>query len=426
MKHGKKILSLALSLLMLLSLVGIAASATGTPEIKNIIYLIGDGMGPSHLAAYKHYRSVEQLNMEKFPIAGYQVTRSFGGILTDSAAGGTALACGVHTWVNAVGVYPDDPAGALRYPMNLRELAAEQGMKTGIVVTKSSDDATPAAFSSHTSARGNSEDINKQQLNSGIDVLMGAATGYISAEQAQEKGYAYATDRAEMQAVAQGKLIGQYVSAEVKNGLGQAGAPSLKEMAEKAIGLLDNDNGYFLMIEGSTIDSYSHSNEMEGMLDAFQGFEDTIAYVLDYAQTRQDTIVVITADHETGGIKFDADKNEYYFTTGGHTNTNVPYFAYVPDGVATTFVNGQQLLNIDIPKNIARTCGWGDDVFPRETLTPAGKILEEPLNEAKDVKTGIALFFDMFKDFMPQSLLDAIRSIYFMLVDGIGAIIGMF
>lgn len=423
MKFSKKLLSIALVLTMLLTLCSVAASAAATPQIKNIIYMIGDGMGPNHLAAYKQYRNVAQLNMEKFPIGGYQTTRSFGKILTDSAAGGTALACGTHTWVNAVGVYPGDPFALLRYPKNLREVAAEQGMKTGIVVTKSSDDATPATFSAHTYARGNSEVINDQQLNSGIDVLMGASTGFISAAQAKEKGYAYATNRTEMKAVNKGKLIGQYDGGELKNGLGKAKAPSLKEMAEKAIGLLENKKGFFLMIEGSTIDSYSHGNDMAGMLDAFQGFEEAIAYVLNYAKTKQDTIVVITADHETGGIKYDEAKKEFYFTTGGHTNTDVPYFAYVPTGAATSFKDDQHLLNIDIPRNIAKTCGWSADAFPSETLTDTGKSLEFLIKFGKDLESEVT---DALGDVLPDFAVTVINVAWLAFVDGIAAIINLF
>lgn len=426
MKFGKKLLSVVMIVVMLAAFGGVAASAAETPEIKNIIYMIGDGMGPNHLAAYKHYNNIEQLNMEKFPVAGYQVTRSFGKILTDSAAGGTALACGIHTWVNAVGVYPDDPFALLRYPMNLRELAAEQGMKTGIVVTKKSDDATPAAFSSHTYSRGNSETINEQQLSSGIDVLMGAETGYISNAQATEKGYAYATDRTGMNTVASGKLIGQFDGGQLKNGLGKENAPSLKEMSEKAIKLLENDKGFFLMIEGSTIDSYSHSNEMEGMLDAFEGFENTIEYVLNYAKARTDTMVVITADHETGGIKYDEAKKEYYFTSGGHTNTNVPYFAYVPDGTKTPFKDGVQLLNKDIPQYIAQTCGWGDDLFPRQTMTKAGDVLEVPIKAVAAVTGAVSTALGFVASILPDFLTKGIETVWIGFVDGIAAIVNLF
>ena len=424
--HTKKIIAVLMTLLLTVSVLGVLGSAQETAQIKNIIYLIGDGMGPNHLAAYKHYKGISQLNMEKFPIAGYQNTRSFGGLQTDSAAGGTALACGIRTWINAVGVYPTDPTALTTYPMNLCELAEEKGMKSGIVVTKSSDDATPAVFSAHTSDRGNSEDINAQQLAGSIDVLMGASTGYIDKAAAEAKGFAYAATRDEMNAVNSGKLIGQYVSADVKKGLGEGSAPSLRAMAEKAVSLLENDNGFFLMIEGSTIDSFSHSNEMEGMLDAFQGFEDAVDYALNYAKNNNDTMVVITADHETGGITWDEAKKDFIFTTGGHTNADVPVFAYVPEGAATPFEDGKNILNIDIPKNMAVTMGWGD-VFPRKMYTELGEKIKDPVLDGLDkLAEGAGKLTDTLKNFIPQSIIDMIEKLYFFIVDGIAVLIEMF
>lgn len=423
MKLRNKVISIALILAMLFAFGNVAVFAVQTPKATNIIYMVGDGMGPNQLAAYKQAKNIDKLNMEQFPIAGYQVTRSFGKILTDSAAGGTALACGTHTWVNAVGVYPGDPFCLLRYPMNMREVAAEKGMKTGIVVTKSSDDATPAAFSAHTYARGNDKIINEQQLNSGIDVLMGASTGLISKEQAAEKGYAFVENRNEMNSIASGKVIGQYNGGELKNGLGEKDAPSLKEMAEKAIALLENEKGYFLMIEGSTIDSFGHSNDLPGLLTAMESFEDVVKYVLDYAKAQQNTIVVITADHETGGLTYDEAKKEYYFTTGGHTNTNVPYFAYIPDGMETPFVNEQQLLNIDVPRNVARTFGWDEDVFPREALTDAGKKLSFAIQAGHGLEDFLS---NAFNAVIPSFIVTAVSWVWVGFVDGISSIVALF
>lgn len=421
--RAKHLISMFLVLMLTLSCVAIAVNASGEAEIKNIIYLIGDGMGPNHLAAYKYYRDIAQLNMESFPIGNYQNTRSFGGILTDSAAGGTALACGIRTWVNAVGVYPDYPFGKLVFPKNLRELSMEQGKKTGIVVTKPSDDATPATFSAHTSGRGNSEDINNQQLASGIDVLMGASTGYINAVNAAANGFQFVETLADMNAVSSGKLIGQYDGGKIKNGHGTQDMPSLQQMASKAINLMeDNEDGFFLMIEGSTIDSYSHSNDMEGMLEAMESFEATIAFVLDYAKQNQNTLVVITADHETGGITWDADKKEYYFTTGGHTNTDVPYFVYAPDGVTCAFNNGEVLLNTDIPKRIAKTLGW-EELFPSTIATDLGVKLEDPINVLENAKDMANTKLESFFAMVPQAILSWLQKIYLQFIDVVASII---
>ena len=424
MKHpAKRALAFVTMLILALSVFSVMGSAQA-PEIKNIIYLIGDGMGQNHLKAYKFYEGIDTLNMETIKTDGYygtQNTRAFGEMLTDSAAGGTALATGVRTWINAVGVYPTDPFAVFSYPMNLRELAEAKGMKSGIVVTKSSDDATPATFSAHTYARGNSEVINKQQLESSIEVLMGANTGFIGKEDAAAHGFAYAATRSEMNAVTSGKLIGQFDGSQIKKGLGEGDAPSLVEMADKAINMLENPNGFFLMIEGSTIDSFSHSNEMDGMLDAFKGFEAAVEYALAYARGRNDTMVLITADHETGGLTWDETKNEFYFTTGGHTTANVCYFAYLPEGVETPFGKNVDIKNIDIPTYAAITMGWGDE-FPQAIYTNIGEPLKPVLGFFDSIMNGICQLFGM----IPDPVMNIVMKPYLFVVDGIGELVGMF
>lgn len=422
-KKIRSFVAVMLVVLMFASICSTAAYGTNNPQIKNIIYLIGDGMGPNQLASYKKYANVAQLEMEKYPIQGYQVTRSFGKILTDSAAGGTALATGVHTWVNAVGVYPDDPFNLTSHPKNLREIAQEQGMKTGIVVTKSSDDATPAAFSAHSFSRSNDEDINEQQLKCGIDVLMGASTGFINAENAAANGFQFATNTAQMNAITSGKMIGQYSGGDLKGDYDadQSDNPWLVTMAEKAVSLLENPNGFFLMIEGSTIDSYCHSNDMNGMLNAFAAFERAVKFSLDYAKAHNDTLVVITADHETGGITLDSETGEYYFTTTGHSNANVPYFVYSP--VQSAFTNGEVILNIDVAKNIAKTAGWGEDIFPAAKESKDVKVL----SVIQVALSSFAHFFfelvDRLIDVLPESVQVKLPGFYLSVVDALTAVV---
>ena len=250
---------------------------------------------------------------------------------------------------------------------------------------------------------------------------MGADTGFISKEAAAEHGFAYATTRDEMLAANGDKLIGQYNSGDVKKGLGEGTAPSLAAMAEKAVSMLENPNGFFLMIEGSTIDSFSHSNEMDGMLDAFKGFEAAVEYALTYARGRNDTMVLISADHETGGLTWDDTKKEFYFTTGGHTPTNVCYFAYTPEGTETPFKKDADIRNIDIPTYAAITMGWGEE-FPQAIYTKAGEPLKPVLGIFDAIGNGICQMFGL----IPASITNVLLKPYFFVIDGIGELVGMF
>jgi|GEM_PF-385124 len=429
-QQAKRGLAIVLTMLMLLSSLYVVVTAAEPPEIKNIIFLIGDGMGPNHPEAYRHYTG-KTMVMESLAIQGYQDTRSFMGIVTDSGAAATALACGVRTWVSAIGVYPGYPLAAVSYPKNIREVAAEQGMKTGIVCTKVSDDATPAAFSAHTFTRGNSEIINQQQLESGIDVLMGAATGYITGGNALygdsdkfllsagQYGYQYAENRAEMNAITSGKMIGQFNEADLKGDYDNNDTPLLSEMTEKAIALLENEKGFFLMVEGSTIDTFSHDNNMDGLLDALAGFDRAVQAALDYAAARQDTLVVVTADHETGGLTYypnNPSETRYGFTSGGHTTTPVAYYVYAPAGVANAFQNGEDLLNTDIPKRIAAMMGW-EELFPATVRTEIGSKLDGPLTLIEQWGAQIAV---MLLAMIPAVVLQW----YYVLIDAVGGLIG--
>lgn len=374
--YSKRLLSVLLSVVILFSAISITAFAQGAAEIKNIIYLIGDGMGPNQLEAYKLNNPGAELVMDTFPVQGFQDTRSFLGILTDSAAGGTALACGIRTWVNAVGVFPADPFAVTSYPKNIREVAQEQGLKTGIVVTKSSDDATPAAFSAHTISRKNDEAINEQQLNSGIDILMGAETGFLNEQNAAENGFAFVTNKTDLDKISSGKVIGQFNGGDLKGDYNENDTPAIDEMTTKAINLLENDKGFFLMVEGSTIDSYCHSNDIEGMYRALRAFDRAVEVALNYAKTNKDTLVVITADHETGGLVWDDANNNYKFTTGGHSAAPVKYFAY--SYAENAFNNGEDILNKDIPVRIAETMDWSE-FLPATVRTEFGSKIDAPL-----------------------------------------------
>lgn len=339
------------------------ASYYRNDNIKNVIYLIGDGMGFNHLEKAKLERDTT-LVMDSFEFIGQSMTRSFTNAVTDSAAGGTALATGTRTYNGAIGVYPLDGTATFSQPKNLTELCMEEGMMTGVITTDETSGATPSAFSAHSSDRGNTEDITNDQLTSGIDLIWGTANGVATKSAAEANGFTYVTTDDEMMALEEGsRSFAQFTNDLWTLEPSDENTPNLEQMAVKAVDLLDDtDEGFFLMIEGAHIDKHSHSNEDENMTEALIEFDRTIAAMLEYAEEDGETLVVITADHETGGITL--KNGEYKFTSGSHSAANVPVLVYGSDKI---IADGEILNNYEIPIRIAFTLGFDEEDFPFET-----------------------------------------------------------
>lgn len=352
---------------------GLFAPATTTEpadyldsNIKNVIYLIGDGMGPYHLEKAKQERDIT-LTMDTFPYQGRSMTRSLTNSVTDSAASGTALATGVRTYNGAIGVYLYDPLNAFTNPTNLTEICQAAGMMTGVITTDLTSGATPASFSAHTYSRNDTEGITADQMVSGIDLIWGGANGVATQSEAEENGFTYITTYDEMMALEEGsRSFAQFTNSLWTVEQSDENTPNLEQMAMKAIDLLDDtDEGFFLMIEGAHIDKHSHNNYDAGMTEALEEFDKTIAAVLEYAMADGETLVVITADHETGGIVLN-DDGTYSFTQGSHSATNVPVLVYGSDKLIE---NGEVLNNYEIPLRIAYILGFTGEQFPMEVTS---------------------------------------------------------
>lgn len=361
-----KIIALFSSFCMIFSnMFGITApikAKTDMEECKNVIFMIGDGMGFNSINKTKAEKGIDKLNMDTFPLQGESKTRSANNIVTDSAAGGTALATATRTNNGAVGVYPYDLDGLYSYPMNLCELAISQDKLAGVITTDKTSGATPAAFSSHTSARGNEEDITMQQLASDLTLIWGTATKSFTTELCEEYGFEYICNKMTMDGLKEGtRSFGQFTS-DVWHTVSPKSMPTLAEMTEKAIDLLDDDeDGFFLMVEGAHIDKNNHNNEGEGMKDALISFDNAIGVALKYAEEHGDTLVIVTADHETGGITL---KNGVYeYTRGGHSGANVPLLVY---GCDNFMKNGEAMNNKEASRRVACVMGCKD--FPIQTV----------------------------------------------------------
>lgn len=337
---------------------------TDMEECKNVIFMIGDGMGFNSINKTKAENGIDQLYMDTFPLQGQSETRSANNAVTDSAAGGTALATATRTNNDAVGVYPFDLGGVYSYPMNLCELAIDQDKLAGVITTDSTSGATPSAFSVHTSARGNEEDITMQQLASELTLIWGTKTASCTKELCEEAGYEYIDNKLTMDALTEGsRSFGQF-GADVWHTVSPKNMPTLSEMTAKAIDLLDDDeDGFFLMVEGAHIDKNSHNNNGDGMKDALVSFDNAIGVALKYAAEKGDTLVIVTADHETGGITY--KNGEYVYTKGSHSSANVPLLVY---GCDNFMENGEVMKNKEASRRVA--CAMGCDEFPIQKVRP--------------------------------------------------------
>lgn len=337
---------------------------TDIAPVKNVIFMIGDGMGFNSLNKTKKEKGIETLTMNTFPLQGESQTRSADHAVTDSAAGGTALACAIRTNNRFVGTYSYDGYDLYSHPMNLCELAKQQGKTAGVVTTDSTSGATPASFSAHAHDRGDEADITFQQLRGDLDLIWGGATDSFREETALEYGFTPIYNKADMDALTEGtRSFGQFTD-DVWHEVAKEGMPTMTEMTLKAIDLLDDDeDGFFLMVEGAHIDKKSHQNQGDGMTDALVAFDQAIQAAVDYAAAKGDTMVLVTADHETGGITLEGD--EYVYTSGSHTGVNVPLLVY---GCDNFIENGQAIKNKEVARRVA--VAMGETNFPARVKPP--------------------------------------------------------
>ncbi|NLN30475.1 MAG: alkaline phosphatase [Bacteroidales bacterium] len=306
-------------------------------KTKNIILFIGDGMGVTHVTAGMTVNKAA-LNLQKFPYSGFSITHSADNYITDSAAGGTAIACGVKTNNGMLGLNPDESVA-----VSVLEVLHENGLATGLVSTSSITHATPASFIAHNSSRDNYEDIALHFLNGSVDVFLGGgenhfrkrADGRDLAAELEEQGFDLVYTPAEMKASSSDKLAGLLAEVHMpRESEGRTGI--LEEMTRKAIEVLSREKkGFFLMIEGSMIDWGAHANEIDYVTSELIDMDRAVGVALDFAQKDGQTLVVITSDHETGGLSLTGGNTDEgtvnaAFATTDHSASMVPIFSYGP------------------------------------------------------------------------------------------------
>jgi len=359
----KKILSCILSSVMILSTCGQAFAAKENIQIKNIIYMIpdGGGMEPFYLSdalktaggwdrdIYPNSTDTQDGEMyAKKYLVGAITTHSANADVTDSAAAGTALSSGYKTKNGYIGIDPDKNPHA-----NILEAAQYAGKNVGLVSTYEWTNATPASFSAHEKDRSNYTPMSEQIVNQGIDVVLGGGFGaakWGSINEAKIRGYDIMNTREDLENVKPGdKIWGNLVSGSFPYDIElDADTPNLAEMTRAAVTALNDDNkeGFFLMVEGSKVDGGGHANYAKGMVGEFLAFDEACRVALEFAEGRDDTLVVIVPDHDTGGMNLPEDMTnavsslkkgeepkEITWDTTGHTARHGGMFMYLPEGV---------------------------------------------------------------------------------------------
>lgn len=305
-------------------------------RIKNVVLMIGDGMGLTQVSA-AWIANRGQLYFEQFTCTGLSKTTAANKLITDSGAGATAMASGQKTIYHAVGV---DTVG--RDLATLTDIAHKKGLATGIVVACSLTDATPASFAANNIDREEEEEIATDFLESNVDILFGGGRRFFNQRKDQRdllkemagKGYEVITSSTDYLKSSQSKIL-----ALVENGqleIAPKRGPVFQEASIHTLNLLKaRKKGFFALLEGSRIDDMGHMNNLPGVVEEVLDFDQTIGRVLKWAAEDGETLVIVTADHETGGLTLlDGDLStgrvSGKFSTGGHSGVMVPVYAWGP------------------------------------------------------------------------------------------------
>ena len=363
-----------LFLLLMLPLVafGVSGCTEKEPEVKNIIIMIGDGMGLAQASLTQIENKYAPTAFDRAQNVALQKTYSANNRVTDSAASGTALATGYKTNNSTLGQTPDGT------PVESIIAKAEKvGYASGVVVTCYVNHATPAAFYAHRESRNDNEGIITDFMASDLDVVFGGGTRFFNehftkqnknyVDELKAKGYNVLSEQSEMASVSEGNVVGLFAETNIplmRNGRGDY----LPKATAKALEILTNNvekqgkEGFVLMIEGSQIDGEGHGNNIEGVLAETRDFAAAMDVAMDYADAHPGTLVVVTGDHETGGLSIPSNKTDftlpesgisYGFSTTGHTGIMLPVYLY---GTGADRINGI-MENTELSQALQRMIG---------------------------------------------------------------------
>lgn len=280
---------------------------------KNIIMIVGDGMGPAYTSAYRYFHdnpdteAVEQTVFDRHLVGSSSTYPArVSGYVTDSAAAATALATATKSYNGAIGVDVD------KKPVeSVLVWAKKQGKKTGMVVTSQINHATPASYLAHNESRHNYDEIADSFLAShhNIDVLLGGGWQYFIrqdknlVEEFQANGFNYIDNYGQLaQLPSNEKVLGLFADKGLPWALDDSNKHRLSAMVAPAIAQLENKNGFFMLIEASQVDWAGHSNDIAAAMAEMDDLAKTLEYLEGYVERNPNTLVVLTADHSTGGF----------------------------------------------------------------------------------------------------------------------------
>lgn len=341
---------------------------------KNVILLISDGAGLSQISSAFYFKDSTP-NYTRFKNIGLIKTSSAEEDVTDSAAGATAFSCGVKTYNSAIGVDVEK-----KDVQNIVEIVSAKNIKTGVVATSSITHATPACFYAHVFDRGEEEDIALDLTKSEIDFFAGGGLNFFTKRRdgqnlldalKQNRFTINTSSLSDFSKIANSQKAGFLLAENKMPKMNEGRGDFLSEATDLGIKFLSKDNlGFFLMTEGSQIDWGGHKNDAPYLIAELIDFDNVIGEVLDFAEKDGNTLVVVTSDHETGGFTLAAKKkkkedgSEYsdyseigpIFSTGGHSATLIPVFAYGPG--SEQFVGIYE--NNEIFEKILKVTNWGN------------------------------------------------------------------
>lgn len=330
---------------------------------RNLILLIGDGMGFSHITAARAevVGLNRRLHMERMPFTGWLNTHALTSLGTDSAAGATALATGQKVRPGRLSLTKN--GRALR---TIAEEAIARGMSVGLITDSYLWDATTSAFVVHVESRREYTEVARQMALSGAELLMGTVRGDFvdDSEEGQmqlgfykDAGYNVVRD---WQTLEQRQTPGKLLALLPKDHISDPQrAPSLTELLDMAVERLNrNPGGFLLVVESEEPDTASHAHDFQRMVRGVQSLDEAVGHALEFARADAQTLVMVTADHETGGLALlnasPGGKMEVEWASFGHLAAPVPFFAYGPGAERFTGV----LDNTDPPKRLAEMMGF--------------------------------------------------------------------
>lgn len=322
--------------LSILLAVLIYAECNSQENLPNIILLIGDGTGLTQISSGM-YANNNKTALESFEYIGLSKTHSFDQLITDSAASGTAIASGVKTYNKVIGI------NSKNIPQkNILEICQEKGYSTALLATSSIVHATPASFYAKVKSRYKYQDIALQLSEHSLDLFIGGGKTHFIKRRDKRNLINEMTEYEFVNNLDQivnnnSKKMAYFTYMEEPPSRLEGRKPALEDMTSTSIRKMESlGKPFFMMIEGSQIDWAGHDNDMKYLLSEFKEFNRTIARVIEYAKKDRNTLVIVTADHETGGLALSGGSLKRntvkgVFSMGGHSATMVPVFSYGPN-----------------------------------------------------------------------------------------------